>query len=212
MTEDRRALDRELPRQTNFEDSLALAKSRLAGLDFDEQCRRAGLELCAEGARLWFVNREFLVRRQGLELEPLDQGPPPELWERIIALHYLIHADGSPDAGELITYKQVPDGAPYYAVFQRRTSAILLSAFAGRFPALLAAAEKLGGEEVKGHGDLAFKVRALPRVDYLFVLYDGDDEFPPEITVVFDSSLMRRLSAEDITVLCQMICLKLLRV
>lgn len=203
--------DLNLPRQTNFEDSLALAKQKLAGLDFDEQCRAAGLEISGEGARLWFVNREFLIRREGFELEPLDQGPPPELWEKIIALHYLIRADGSPDSGELITYKQVPDGAPYYAVFQRRTSAILLSAFSSRFPALMAAAKKLGAEKVKGHGDLAFKVRALPRVEYLFALYEGDDEFPPEITVLFDSSLTRRLPAEDITVLCQMICLKLLR-
>jgi len=211
MTNERGSPDLKLPRQTNLEDAPALARSRLAGLDFDEQSRLAGLESGERGARVRLVNREFLLERGSLELEPVDQGPRPEPWELIIVLHRLLHAEGTPDSGELITYQQVPDGAPYYAVFQRRTSAILLSVFAGRFDDLLAAARKLGGGEIPGPGDLTFKVRALPGVEFVFALYEGDDEFPPAITVLFDSSLARRLPAEDITVLCQMICLKLVR-
>jgi hypothetical protein len=133
------------------------------------------------------------------------------VWEQIIILHYLIAADGSPDVGELISYKQVPDGAPYYDVFLRRTSGILVSAFGARLPDLVTAALKLGAETVSGHGDMAFKIRALPRVEYLFVLYNPDDEFPADVRVFFDAALPRRLPAEDITVLCQMICLKLVK-
>lgn len=52
---------------------------------------------------------------------------------------------------------------------------------------------------------------ALSRVNYLFVCYEPDEEFPPEIRVLFESSILSCLPAEDITVLCQMICIKMVR-
>jgi hypothetical protein len=64
---------------------------------------------------------------------------------------------------------------------------------------------------VSGHGDFAFAVPALPQARVIFVVNLPDDEFPAEITVLFDSSIVRRLPAEDITIICQMICLKLVR-
>lgn len=200
-----------LPRQANYETSLRMARDMFKGMDFDAQCAKAGAEVMEGGAKIIFISREFFVDGETLEVSARDNGPAPEVWEQIIILHYLIAADGSPDVGELISYKQVPDGAPYYDVFLRRTSGILVSAFGARLPDLVTAALKLGAETVSGHGDMAFKIRALPRVEYLFVLYNPDDEFPADVRVFFDAALPRRLPAEDITVLCQMICLKLVK-
>jgi hypothetical protein len=203
--------DYSLPPQTNYQTSLAMAREELAKMDFAAQCAKAGFERIEEGARVRFLEREYLLRRADLELAPADGGPEPELWEKIVILHYLIAADGRPDRGELITYKQVPDGAPYYDVFQRRTTGILLSVFGGRFEVLEQAAAKLGAAPASGHGDRAFKVRALPQVEYIFVLYEADEEFDADIRVLFDASLVSRLPAEDVTVLCQMVCLKMVR-
>jgi len=203
--------DHELPVQTNFETAAALARERLAGLDFDARCRAAGIEPTVGSALLPFIDRRFMISRRGLILSPADSGPPPEKWEEIIALHYLARATGAAAADELITYRQVPDGAAYWEPFNRRTAGILLGAFAGRLRALGPAAAALGGREVSGHGDFAFAVRALPRVEYLFVCWEGDEEFPPEVRVLFDRSILDYLPAEDITVLCQMVCLKLAR-
>jgi len=199
------------PRQTNYKTSLRMAREKLGGMDFGAQCEKAGVAVKDGGALIRFIGREFFVDRETLEVSPRDGGPGPEVWEKIVILHYLIAADGSPDSGELISYKQVPDGAPYYDVFVRRTSGILVSAFGSRLSDLAAAATKLGADTVSGHGDMAFKIRALPHVKYLFVLYNPDDEFPADVRIFFDSTLPLRLPAEDITVLCQMICLKLAR-
>lgn len=208
---DRMKSDHELPRQNNYETAAALARSRLAALDFARQCERAGLDPRGGLAELPFIDRRYLIAREGLIITAADSGPPPEKWEEIIALHYLAHATGAPPADQLITYRQVPDGAPYWEPFNRRTGGILLSAFAGRLRALVPAAISLGGREVEGHGDFAVAVRALPRVEYLFAGWEGDEEFPPEVKVLFDDSIIDYLPAEDITVLCQMVCLKLAR-
>ena len=203
--------DHELPRQNNYATAAALARERLSALDFSRQCRRAGLEPRGDSAELVFIDRRYLIARDDLALTPADSGPPPEPWEEIIALHYLAHATGAPTRGELITYRQVPDGAPYWEPFNRRTAGILLGAFAGRLRALAPAAAALGGREVAEPGDFAFAIPALPRVEYVFACWEGDDEFPAEVKVLFDDSIIDYLPAEDITVLCQMVCLKLVR-
>ena len=201
----------ELPRQTNYETAAALARERMTALDFSRQCGQAGLEPRGDSAELPFIGRRYLVARDDLALTPADSGPPPEPWEEIIALHYLARATGAAARGELITYRQVPDGAPYWKPFNRRTAGILLGAFAGRLRALVPEALRLGGREVSGHGDFAVAVRALPRVEYVFACWEGDEEFPAEVRVLFDRSIIDYLPAEDITVLCQMVCLKLVR-
>jgi len=200
-----------LPRQANYQISFDMARNKLMGMDFDAQCRKAGVEATESGTEVPLLGRAILVDRKTCEVSVQGGGKVPEPWEGIIALHYLITADGSSPRGELITYKQVPDGMPYYDVFNRRTGGILLSVFGERLPALLEAARRMGAEPVSDHGDLAFKIRALPRVEYIFVCYRGDDEFPPEIRVLFDSSITGYLPAEDITVLCQMACIALVR-
>ncbi|MFO8057070.1 MAG: DUF3786 domain-containing protein [bacterium] len=203
--------DYSLPRQTNLETSLEMARQKLAGLDFHRQCQKAGLEPSGSGAEAPFINRLFRIEKKTLEVLPADQGPEPQMQEKIIILHYLATATGAPRSDRLITYKQVPDGASYYQVFLKRTSGILLSVFKGRFAELMEAARKLGAEEEEGHGDKAFRVKALPRVEYLFVLYEEDEEFEADIKVFFDSSVVEYLPAEDITVLCQMTCLKIVK-
>jgi len=199
------------PRQNNYDIAHKMAVEKLKAMDFEGQCEKAGVKVTDTGAEIEFVDRKYLVNKESLEFTPADNGPAPELWEEIVILHYMIAADGSGPTGELISYKQVPDGAPYIAVFNKRTSGILLSVFGDRLPALLETAKKLGAEQVEDHGDMAFKIQALPKVEYIFVLYEADPEFPAEIKVLFDSSIQNYLPAEDITVLCQMLCIKIVK-
>lgn len=201
----------DLPKQTNYETSLAMAREKLSALDLAERARAAGCESGEKGVLLPFIGRRYLVESDSLDMVPQDGGPAPETWEHIIALHYLIEASGKPPSGELITYKQVQDGAPYYPVFLRRTSGILLSVFGGRLPQIRDIALKLGGRDFDGPGDFCVAMPALPRVEYVIVAYEADDEFDPEMRVLMDSTINSYLPAEDITVLCQMLCLKIVK-
>ncbi len=122
---------------------------------------------------------------------------------RIILLHYLLRADGTEPRGDLVPYKEIPGGLMYAPVFQRRVVDPLLSEFGqvpGRF---LRVGTALGGEEAN-FGDVSFSLRVLPRVVITFVLWEGDEEFPASIQVLFDRVVDRYLSLEDIVVLGEM--------
>jgi hypothetical protein len=208
-TDHKPGLDR--PQQTNYETARARAGERLSGMDFEDQCQKAGVLVKGPSVLVRLIDRLYSVDRKSLGIKPAESGPLPELWEEIIILHYLITASGAPPSGRLISYQQVPDGAPYYANFRKRTAGILLPAFGERLSDFKAVARKLGAREVFGYGDLAVSVPALPRVEYLFVCYEPDHEFPPELQILFDSSILDYLPAEDITVLCQMLCIRMVR-
>ena len=62
---------------------------------------------------------------------------------------------------------------------------------------------KLGGE-LGGVGDASFILKAFPYIPMQYVLWEGDEEFPPTVQLLFDASVDQYLSLEDIVVLGQM--------
>lgn len=199
------------PRQTNYETARAMAAERLRGLDFAAQCQKAGVTAGPEGAEINFIDRRYLLHWESLRFQPRDGKAAAELWEEIIILHYLATADGRLAAGELISFQQIPDGAIYYPAFLKRTSGILLPRFGGKPEELGKKAAGLGAKILAGLGDFAVSLPALPRVEVVIVCWRGDREFPPELRILFDKNITGYLPTEDITVLAQMISLKLVR-
>ena len=59
------------------------------------------------------------------------------------------------------------------------------------------------GEETAGVGDVSFILKAFPFIPLQYVLWEGDDEFPPSAQLLFDASVDHYLSLEDIVVLGQ---------
>ena len=203
---------REKTKETNYQTAYRLACEELARMNIEEQCKRAGARLLDQGKGiiLCFLNRDYLIRCPDIEVSFRDGSGEVTIWEKILILHYLITAKGSRPTDRLISYKQVPGGRVYYPNFVNRTTRPLLKVF-GKDPSLLmAAAEPLGGTP-SDYGDCSVTVTAFPRVAITAVIWAGDDEFPPEASMIFDANIVDYLPAEDITVLCNMIAVRLMK-
>ncbi len=122
---------------------------------------------------------------------------------RIILLHYLIRADGTAPRGDPIPYKEIPGGLLYAGVFEKRVVDPLIREFGQTAERFLRAGIAMGGEEAT-FGDVSFSLKILPRVAMTFVLWKGDEEFPPAIQILFDRVVDRYLSLEDVVVLGEM--------
>jgi hypothetical protein len=127
-----------------------------------------------------------------------------DLKDRILILHYLTTAKGTPNTGKLIGFKQVPGGLFEYASFSREVLIPLLDHFGKKPELLVKAAANLGGSEVV-YGNAAVSIKAFPNVPVVIVLWRGDDEFPPNASILFDSTVADYLSTEDMSVLCERI-------
>ena len=206
------------PDQSNYqlalEQALKIAIKKLADADIEAQCRKAGAELkLASGKKsivLDYLNQSYRITLPGLEVTPLDHQTALQPREKLLILHYIINADGSPISGNKLTYKEIPGGTTYFPTFQKRTVKPLVDNFGQEPQRMLDAAGTLGGCPAE-YGDASVTINAFERVPLTFVLWQGDEEFAAEGNVLFDSSICGYLPAEDITVLCEIIAWKLVK-
>ena len=58
---------------------------------------------------------------------------------------------------------------------------------------------------------MAITIDAFSRLPITIVLWRGDDEFPPEGNIMFDSTISDYLDTEDIAVLCETMTWRLIK-
>jgi len=157
-----------------------------------------------------FLNRSYLVSVPEVEVSLRDSREEVPLRDKILIVHYLAQARGTPVADKVISYKELPGGSSYFPTFSQRAIKPILDHFGGDLERLVGVAAGLGGIRAD-YGDVAVTINAFPRVPITFVLWKGDEEFAPWGNVLFDSTVPDYLSTEDVNVLCEAIAWKLVR-
>ncbi len=205
-----------MPTREDFETSLRYAREVFARIDPAEQARQcwAGIEDLPEERKrisLEYLGRTYEITHPDGDVRYTGESESsPPLWEQIINLHYLNHAEDRPLTGELIAFDSIPSGPFYRSAFERRTAGILLKVFEDKPEALAACAERIGAEP-RELGDVGFTVYAFPRVPITVVFWRGDEEFPARASFLFDASVASYLPTEDITLTAQMLAITLVK-
>ncbi|MCL6610035.1 MAG: DUF3786 domain-containing protein [Peptococcaceae bacterium] len=150
--------------------------------------------------RVPFLGREYLVSFPDGEITLDEGGEDVPLTERVCILHYLVRAGDVGLAGRYVTFKDLPNGSIYVGPFNNRAVRPLVSVFGSRPEMLVMAGEKLGGTRVDV-GDWAVTVGVFPKVPITFVIWEGDDEFPPSGNILYDASAPYHLETEDYALL-----------
>jgi len=157
-----------------------------------------------------FWGKDYLVRHPEISVEEIETGQEPPIAVKILILHYLINADGTPLADAWISFRELPDGHVYDAAFRRRANFRLAQAFGANLEGFVAAAKALGGERLT-FGDASFLFPMFPRLRLAVVLYLADEEFPASASVLFDAAAGHYLPTEDLAVLGGMLARRLIK-
>lgn len=204
-----------MARIDDYRESFRLAAQELVKGDLPRIAEMSGADMAIleDGAcrlRVLFFGSPYWVQvREGVEVIREGWNAEVSLPEKILLCHYLLHAHDEPVRDELITFRDIPDGHFYFEAFQRRARDPFLSTFGWNGKLYRACAGDLGGTPVE-NGDVGMSFRVLPRITIQIVLWEGDEELPPEATILFDTSIRRRLPAEDIVVLSGMLVYRLI--
>jgi hypothetical protein len=124
-------------------------------------------------------------------------------WERIqdplmelVVLVYLLHAGPWPLRGQLVAVQELRGAHFFRGPHELRTRPV--AARYGRDPeGFRRAAEALGGE-CQDMADAAFRLLPLPRTPLHYLLWRGDEEFPANVSVLFDRSIEQHLPPDAI--------------
>jgi len=192
-----------------------LACEQLAKIsDIEQQCLKSGAQYQVVDSQksiiVEYLDQSYQVTLPDVEILLLDSEETLSLREKILILHYLIQARGTPLSNRIITYKELPEGTNYFRTFFKRAIKPLVDHFGQEPGQLVDIAKKIGGYRVD-YGDVAVTINAFHRVPLTLALWRGDTEFPPEGNILFDSTISDYLSTEDINVLCEVVAWRLVR-
>jgi hypothetical protein len=194
----------------DYNKALGLAKEELRSRNPLHVCRLSG-GLCIEkearttDIRLMFLDRIVQISWPDLAFHHASGSGEVPIKQQILMLHYLNNATKENLTGELISYQDIPSAKFYLDAFNRRVRYPLINTFGDQPHQLLQIAKELFGATQSSLGDISIQIQALPKVPITFVLWRGDEEFPPDGTILFDSSIKDILSAEDISELASQI-------
>ena len=195
----------ELTKQKNYQQAFDLACVSIREKDLKERAEKAGAgyekDQDGENVLVRFFSEPYTIRFPQIEFYSPGK-KTVSLVIRALLLHYLLKADGCPLTGEWVAYKDIPGGLLYAGVFARRVTEPLVKKFGRSGKLFSEVGLKLGGKPGEV-GDASFNLSAFSRIPIQYVLWEGDDEFPPSVQLLFDSSVDHYLPLEDIVVLGQ---------
>ena len=190
------------PGLTNaYQEACRLAGKKLTECDSGTVCMNTKAVFSEETATysVRYFNQECRVRCEGDGVvfeSPIDI----DTAEKVLMLHYLIHASSAPLTGRSISFKEIPGGgAIYYPTFKKRAIDPFVRAFSSNPEGFLASARSIGGGK-EAFGDVSVAVPVFPLVPVVYVIWQGDEEIASSGTILFDASVTEFLPVEDIVV------------
>lgn len=177
--------------------------SRFAQMDPEEAAQRCAVPFDPETGvftlRLLYVDYEvnwpkFSIRskdERGIALKSLPA--------QMLLIRYLLEGKASRGSGRFVTYREMPWGDVYLKPFTGRCLTRAAFTFGTRIQAFKAAIEKIPAMPLS-NGDAACQIEIMPGYDVRIIVWEGDDEFPPNAQILFSDNFPEAFSAEDRTV------------
>ncbi len=136
------------------------------------------------------------------ETETIEVGGGPEGFSNdfqlgLAVLHYLLYAQKKPRADKWVSEKDLPGGSLFFTAAHALPMELLVARFDARPDLLDAAAKALGGEKTDTAG-ISYRFRVLPRIPFLLIFWERDEEFEPSCHLLFDETIVSHLSSLDL--------------
>ena len=142
------------------------------------------------------LGRDFAISHPDYAIRALDEGKLPPLPTQTFLLRYLLECKDTVWSGEWKTFREMPWGEMYITPYTGRVLTRAAFTFGFRTAAMKAAAEKMGAAAVP-HGDAGFEFELVPGYRMRILVWEGDDEFPPNAQVLYSDNFAEGFAAED---------------
>ena len=145
---------------------------------------------------LTLLGREYAIAYPDYAIRALDGGKLPPLPVQTFLLRYLLESKDVSWGGQWKTFREMPWGEMYIKPYTGRVLTRAAYTFSFKLDAFRAAAEKMGAEAVK-HGDAGYCFRLIGDYQMQILIWQGDDEFPPNAQILYSDNFAEGFAAED---------------
>ena len=120
----------------------------------------------------------------------------PPLQVQTFLLRYLLEGKQVAWGGQWKTFREMPWGEMYIKPYTGRVLTRAAFTFGTRVDKFRAACEKLGAIPL-GHGDAGFRFTLVDGYEMQILVWEGDEEFPPNAQVIYTDNFADGFAAED---------------
>lgn len=118
----------------------------------------------------------------------------------LMVLFYLLYAKNIPLARKWISEKDLPGGATFFRGPHALSVDLIEKKYGQNLEGFIEAGKLLGGTPVR-FGDKSIALDVFPRIPIIYILWMGDEEFPPKAGVLFDASIESHLNLDVIWIM-----------
>jgi hypothetical protein len=159
------------------------------------QPAREGFLLPVYDLRYLILPKEKKILRMEWNDKAVEEALHP--YFSLMILVYLTEAKDIKPTHTWISEKDLKGGSTFFRGPHRLEVEELISLFGKDPEAFLKTGKRLGGSEIL-YGDKGFALEVFPKVPLAYILWKGDAEFPPKISVLFDSTIESHLPLDII--------------
>ncbi len=145
---------------------------------------------------LTLLGRTYAICHPEYKIVPADGGALPGLPTQTFLLRYLLEAKEVPWQGTWKTFREMPWGEMYHKPYTGRVLTRAAFTFGTRVAAFRSACEKMHAQPVS-HGDAGFQFDLIGDYKMQILVWEGDDEFPPNAQVLYSDNFADGFAAED---------------
>lgn len=174
-----------------------------AKMDVAEVTERTGINYnTSEGCfemRLLYASYRLYWPVFRIESDQTDALALNSIPAQIYLIRFLLEGKACAGNGSFLTYREMPWGDVYLTPFTGRCIKRAAFTFGTRIDAFRRACESMNAVPIR-YGDAAYQIEVMPGFEIRMIVWEGDDEFPPNSQILFTDNFGVSLSAEDRTV------------
>ena len=171
-------------------------EERFRALDAQEAAARTGAKWDGKEFYVNLLGRAFAISHPEYAIRALDDGTIPPLPTQTFLLRYLLESKQVCGGGTWKTFREMPWGEMYIKPYTGRVLTRAAFTFSFKLGAFSAACEKMGAVNLP-HGDAGYQFELLPGYHIQILIWQGDDEFPPNAQVIYSDNFADGFAAED---------------
>ena len=142
------------------------------------------------------LGREFALAHPDYAIRATDGGAVPPLSCQTFLLRYLLESKDVAWGGSWKTFREMPWGEMYIKPYTGRVLTRAAFTFGTRVAAFRVACEKMGAVALP-HGDAGYEFTLIDGYRMQIIVWEGDEEFPPNAQILYSDNFVDGFAAED---------------
>ena len=161
-------------------------------IPYDESTHSFAVKLLGTVYHVTWPDYEITHEENAYGYYPLED----MIYAKILVLRYLLESKKAIRFADFKTFRELPWGEVYQQQFHGRCILRLAYGFGNKPEQFKKIGEVLGGIPLK-YGDVSFELELFDGYRVRFIIWEGDEEFPPSSQILFSDNFADGFSAED---------------